>query len=104
METMLMTTEARTIAAEIDQYISGHGDSYSVWYAGIAKDARQRLFQDHNVDENGAWIFHAASTSRIAREVEDYLINVKGTDGGQGGGDDSTKTVYAYRKGPRTRE
>ena len=61
---------------------------------GIAASPRDRLFNDHNVREKGdAWIFREATSSAVAREVESYFIDVKGTRGGAGGGDASSRSV-----------
>ena len=68
------------------------------WYVGIASDVKDRLFNDHNVDkDNGLWAHSTADSSSIARAVESALL-ADGVDGGKGGGDDSTTTVYVYVK------
>lgn len=91
------------IANEIKNYIANAGSSYNTWYVGIAQDARARLFNDHGVKEKeDLWIYRTASTSEDARIIEDYFINTLGTDGGPGGGDETTKRVYAYKKAPHT--
>lgn len=78
---------------------------YSDWYVGIASDPKERLFEDHNVDkETNGWIYRKAESSDIAREIEEYLIDVLGTDGDTGGGDETTDWVYAYKKAPHTEE
>ena len=93
---------------EVIQQIAAHvascGGSHSEWYAGVATDPRARLFNDHSVDEkNGSWIFRTCSTSDEARDVEQYFIG-RGMKGGPGGGDSSTKAVYAYKITNSTRE
>jgi len=50
------------------------------------------------------WIYREAGTSQVARFVEEFFIDLRGTDGGTGGGDASSTSVYAYRKRPHTRE
>ena len=71
----------------------------------LSASPRNRLFDDHNVRENGdAWIFREATSSAVAREVETYFINMKGTQGGPGGGDANSRSVYAYKIKPHTRE
>ena len=72
---------------------------------GIAADAGDRLFNDHSVDEKGdAWIHRSATSSSVARTVENYFIEEKGTKGGPGGGDEISKFVYAYKIQRHTRE
>jgi hypothetical protein len=88
---------------EIIDDIKGHIDRsrapYSSWYVGISKDARDRLFSDHKVNEKNAWwIYRQTSSTQIAREIEDYFVNTLDTDGGPGGGDEDADMVYAYWK------
>ena len=101
---MYLTQTLNKIAGEIDAYIQQHGGIYRNWYVGIATDPRKRLFNDHNVDEkSGAWIYRDAGSESAARQIENYFID-KGCQGGSGGGDASTKYVYAYRITSTTRE
>ncbi len=98
-----MTTKAQIIQ-DITTHVANCGGAYSQWYIGIAAAPRDRLFSDHSVDEkNGNWIFRTCATSDEAREVEDYFI-AKGMKGGPGGGDSTTKSVYAYKITSNTRE
>jgi len=83
----------------IKEYISKNGGSYPGWYVGITSNPESRIFNDHNVTkQGGAWVHGAALSSQAAREIEEYFINVLGTDGGSGGGDFTSATVYAYKK------
>ncbi|WKZ28526.1 MAG: hypothetical protein QY323_03210 [Patescibacteria group bacterium] len=72
------------------------------WYVGIAANPRKRLFEDHGVAENGAWIFNDAGHDQHARDTETYLLD-QGFDGGSGGGDGTTTYVYAFRKTSSTK-
>ncbi len=73
------------------------------WYVGIASNPRDRLFNDHNVDENNdIWIYEQAYSDSAAREIEKEYINT-GHDGGDGGGSYESVYVYAYVKLTRTR-
>ena len=70
---------------------------YSGWYAGIAKKAKKRMFNDHNVDEqSGSWISCTAESNADARSAEDAL-HAAGFQGGPRGGTFRTKKVYAYK-------
>jgi hypothetical protein len=94
-----------TVKQEIKEHIKSRGGAYSDWYVGIAADASQRLFNDHNVDrKKDYWIYRECESSGAAREVEEYFTNTLGTDGGPGGGDQSTRSVYAYKKTSNTKE
>ncbi|MCD4761387.1 hypothetical protein K8R32_00320, partial [bacterium] len=92
-----------TIILEIKNHIGT--DRPSSWYAGIAANPKNRLFVEHDVDEdNGAWIYNMANSNDEARRAEIYLIENVGFDGGPGGGDNTTKYVYAYKKTSYTKE
>ena len=94
-----MAKNKQQIIQEINAHIKQEGSGYKAWYVGISKDARNRLFNDHNVPEKNSWWIHReASSSQVAREIEDYFVNTLHTDGGTGGGDQSSKYVYAYKK------
>ncbi len=76
----------------------------SAWYAGIAADPKDRLFNGHGVDEkNGQWAYNACATHTDARTVEEALFKL-GCKGGGGGGDDSTRSCYVYFITATTRE
>lgn len=93
------------IVNDIKAHIRACGARYwSEWYAGIAADARQRLFSDHNVlEQGGAWIYRQAINEQTARDAEAELLEL-GCKGGPGGGDGSTDRVYAYKITATTRE
>ncbi|MCT4587257.1 MAG: hypothetical protein N4A71_05500 [Carboxylicivirga sp.] len=97
--------EATNIVNKILSHINKDtGKYYSDYYAGIAEDAEDRLFSDHNVDKtNGYWIYWPASNDDIAREAEKMLL-AKGMKGGLGGGSQATKFVYCYRITSNTKE
>jgi len=98
-----MSNSSDKIISDIKDYIRNNGSVYSSWYVGIAKDPRDRLFNGHNVHQNGdAWIYREAESSQVARDVENYFINTLGTDGGPGGGDWQSNNVYAYKKNSHT--
>lgn len=100
-----MANTKESIKTDVKAYIQKNGGAYSDWYVGIASDPKERLFTDHNVSEkNGAWIYREAESPSAAREAEEYFVKTLGTDGGSGGGDYSTKYVYAYKKTPSTTE
>lgn len=97
--------DAKTIVAEIVQYIKGCGGIFSEWYVGIASDPTQRLFTDHNVNKgSGHWIYREAQNSDTARVIEEHIIETYKTKGDTGGGDNTTKYVYAYKITSSTRE
>ena len=99
----MIKTEQEKIIEEIKTHMSGCGGYYSSWYVGISKDSRNRLFNEHAVNEKtDSWIYRIAASSDIARQIEEYFVYVLGTDGGPGGGDKDARSVYAYRKNSHT--
>ena len=92
------------IIREIDNYICNRGGGYRIWYIGIASKPRDRLFNDHNVDEErDPWIFHNCGTEMSARCVERHFLAL-GCKGDEGGGDHTTCSAYAYKTNSHTRE
>jgi len=92
------------IIADIKEYISKSGaQKWNEVYVGVSKDAKDRLFNGHSVQEKGDWwIYRQATSSAVARDVEAFFVNTLGSDGGTGGGDQSADYVYAYKKASHT--
>jgi len=81
-----------TIVTDVLNHVGD--DIKSKWYVGIATDAQQRLFDDHNVSKDeGKWIYRKATSEQEARDTEKYLLDNYDFKGGTGGGD---KPVYVY--------
>lgn len=94
-----MAQNKQKIISDIQEHIQKGGGGYRAWYVGISKDARNRLFNEHKVKEKGDWwLYRTASSSQIAREIEDYFVNTLNTDGGASGGDETADMVYAYKQ------
>ena len=95
---------SKQMVADITEYVSKHGGRMGDWYAGIAADARARLFHDHGVNEaGGAWIYRICRTASQARATECHLLRL-GMRGGSGYVDTTSKCVYAYKINSVTRE
>lgn len=98
-----MTKSKQEIIDDINTHIRKSGGGYSVWYIGISKDAKDRLFNGHSVKEKkDAWIYRTASSSQVAREIEDYFVNTLNIGGDTGGGDNTSDMIYAYKKAVHT--
>jgi len=98
-----MTESEEEIKSGIKAFMQAHGGSYSAWYVGVSKDPRDRLFNDHGVDEKGDWwIYSQAQSSTAARNVEAHFVDTLNTDGASGGGDKDADYVYAYKKAAHT--
>ena len=99
-----MAKSKKEIIEDMQSYITQRGGGIGGWYVGIAAKPKERLFDDHSVDkEKDAWIYCTASSDSVARDIEKHFLD-KGTKGGTGGGDEDSKSVYAYRISSRTRE
>ena len=91
-----MAKSKQEIINDVANYFKGI--AYNNCYVGVTSDAESRLFVDHNVSrENGQWIYRTASSGSVAREIEQHFVDA-GMDGGPGGGDETSKIVYAYKK------
>ncbi|MBO4456725.1 MAG: hypothetical protein J5802_03325 [Butyrivibrio sp.] len=91
-----MAKSYENIVSDISNYISKCGGKYSEYYCGITNDAERRIFDEHNVDKNGVWIYRTATSDAVAREAEKFFLN-SGCKGGTGGGSDDCKIVYCYK-------
>ena len=99
-----MNYSKEQIIVDIKDHIGKSGvRNWNEVCVGISKDAKDRLFNGHGIQEKGDWwIYRQAISSEVAREVEDYFINTLGADGGTGGGDETADYVYAYKKTSHT--
>ena len=88
-------TDKNSLIEGLVNYINENGGDPSKWYTGIATKAKVRLGQHNAMDS--LWKYDTADSSDIAREVETHMIDVVGTQGGSGGGDDSSVKVYCYK-------
>ena len=90
-----MSHAASEIISEIGAHIRKRGGAGHQWYVGIAADARDRLFSDHQVQkEGGVWItaqririgtpvrqriISSSSLARVAGQVVEVLLLVQST-------------------------
>lgn len=92
------------VITNFEDYIRQNGGVCGNWYVGVAADARDRLFNEHNVlEKGGAWTYQDCGTDTVARQVENHFLRL-GCQGGPGGGDHRSKYVYAYKITPTTVE
>jgi len=97
-----MPHKEETIKRSISAYISKRGGFSSRWYVGITSDPEVRLFTEHKVNRSqGSWAYAEAYTHLVARRIEEYYIS-KGLSGGTGGGDESSRWVYVYKRTSNT--
>lgn len=101
---MFNQQEAQRVLDELWGYVSKTGHPAENWYVGIASDPKDCLFNRHGVDRGGVWFHMDAATSENARAVEQTLLKSQPFKGGPGGGDDSTRHVYAYVVTGKTRQ
>jgi len=94
----MVAQNAQIVYDEIVAHINKQGGAKNNWYAGIASDWEDRLFNDHNVPKKDYWwISRQCYNDDDSRAVEKSLIDF-GCDGGSSGGDNTTIYVYAYLK------
>lgn len=94
-----MAKDEQTILSEIVAHIQKEGGPFSTWYSGITSDINSRVHGDHNVPEKNHWyITRPTESNEVARKIERTLIDQYGTDGGPGGGDESSTIIYSYKK------
>ena len=78
---------------------------YRDWYIGIASNPHTQLFREHNVDLNNSWwVIKKADNAEEAGRIQRAIIREYGTDGGNGGHDERSIYVYAYKKTGTTRQ
>ena len=98
-----MVESKQAIINAFEEHIQKGGGGYKAWYVGISSDAYDRLFNQHKVREKEDWsIYNRATSSQVAREIESHFVNIRGTDGDVGGGDETADMVYAYKKAAHT--
>ena len=90
-----MASEYRAAINYLESYIVRHGGNYGRWYVGIATNPKKRL-AEHNAS-TVPWVYYSTTNDQVARDVESYFLDRLGTQGGKSGGDEKTRTVYAYR-------
>lgn len=84
------------IISEIVSYFGlSKGTNFANYYVGITNDVERRLFHEHNVLKNGAWIYCPANDKSVAQDVEKFFLNL-GMIGDTGGGMTDTTVVYCY--------
>src|SRR5205809_3741601 len=85
-----------------DFIVARQGDPRS-WYVGITSDLKKRLFGEHRLlEDSDDWIACHTQDSETARAVEQYFVQILGTDGAPGGGNELSVTVYAFKKNTHT--
>lgn len=89
--------------ATIENFIHKNNPNFNKWYVGITKDLIQRLHA-HNVINGDCFICVSTKSDEIARKIEAYFIDERGTQGGKRGGCEETVYVYAYLVNGHTRQ
>ncbi len=93
-----MIKSSESIIMEILGFIYREGGSPKTWYIGVARDPRQRLFDEHRLNyQNDAWIYRTAKSESEALHVQAYFLEF-GLDDCEEGWQSGACAVYAYRK------
>lgn len=93
------------IVKKIDAHLQkSGGGQYSDFYVGVAKNASERLFNEHLVQEKGQWwIYVTASSPEVAHKVEQHYLDL-GMRGGNNESEPDAYKVYCYAVTPLTCE
>ena len=92
-----------SIVKDILSYIFENDFQLSEWYVGIASNPREKLFQEHNVmEDSDLWIIRAAESITSAKSIAYHIISRYGTDGLLKSNSETSKFVYAFKKGLST--
>jgi hypothetical protein len=92
-----MAVDKATAIAKIKDHREERGGDFPQWYVGITDSPERRLFKEHAVEkEGGVWIYNRCVSSETARAVERHFLAL-GMKGDEGGGDDESAYVYAYK-------
>lgn len=97
-EIMKSIMERQQIIRSITAFFEDRCITWNRVYIGVTNNAEKRLFQDHNVDrEEDDYIVCQSRSANEARTIEGYFQEL-GASGFNGGGNDTSSIVYAYRK------
>jgi len=98
-----MATGEAAIKLDIHTLMLTHGGEPHDYYVGISSNPVVRLAQGHGVKlDQDPFVRPEASSAQVARAVKKYFVEEVGTDGGTGGGDQTGKHVYGYKKQAHT--
>jgi hypothetical protein len=99
-----MPKDENLIEAEILAYIRAVGGVEADWFVGAAPNARECLFELHDVvREQDRWLYRKAFDESAAMRVVNYFRNELGTDGEDCPADEGANVfVVAYRKSENT--
>lgn len=67
----------------------------------MAKSQKEIINEHKVVNGKNGYIIRTAEYDQDARDVEKHFLDL-GCDGGPGGGDETSKIVYAYKKAANT--
>ncbi|MCK4334518.1 hypothetical protein KAX06_07030 [candidate division WOR-3 bacterium] len=94
-----MATEEE-VKGYIRRFIEDKGGVHKDFCIGISTSPPTRLSQ-HGVREDDDSYYTYASTSEVARRVEQHFLDL-GCKGGGGGGDEDSTGVYVYKRNDHT--
>ena len=98
-----MAFSEHEVVDKIVAFVRLKGGAFREWYVGITRDPDDRLFNQHLVRRGDKEYYYETTHSQnSARNAEQRLVNL-GFDGGSGGGDEQTKSVYVYKKKSHTK-
>ncbi len=97
-----MPSIKQEIINEINTHIQSNGGEYSDWHVGVCSNIRHKL--SGQAKAKHLFISRQAYSSYVAAEVQDYFINILGTNGTIGADTGTADIVYTYKKSADTIE
>ena len=86
----------QVVMAEINAHMKRSGFPNSRWCVGITSDVNQRLHGYHRVPKVNHWFIHRqCASAEEARSIE-AAYHSAGCKGAGGGGDYTSRYIYAY--------
>jgi hypothetical protein len=99
-----MARSRTEIIDDIEAYVARCGGRFGEWYVGVTAAPKRSLFTKHLVREKGdPWIGRIAKDEFEARDIAEYFVGTRGTQGSLGTKAESEFYVYAYQRRPHTK-
>ncbi len=92
------------IIGDIEDYIARNGARFGEWFVGTTALPKVALFQKHAVRQKGdAWIARLAKDEYEAKDIAEYFLTSRQTQGRGSRGGDTEVYIYAYKMKSHTK-
>ncbi len=99
-----MLKSKETIFAELDAYVQSYGGHFTDWYVGVSSQPEAEWTRHHVNPEVDPCISFTCSNAGVAKDLQDFLVNILRADGVAGSGGYECTHLYAYKKNNHTHE